>query len=533
MSAEVLADRADLIYKLLLAEIAGQRGRLDVAMENYLYVARRVRDPDIVARAVRIAVYARDDRAAMEAATLWAELSPESHEAMRIKVALFLRADRLDEAVRELNKLITSWKGKKERVYTLVVELIGRERNKEKAYKVMDRVMETRQKDPSAMLAYANFAVRSKNLELASKILPRCLALTPDDPKVAILYAQVLQDQGKTNEAIEQLKEQLEKKPDEQKLRTAYARLLVNGKRYDEALDEFRVLVKGEPDNSDVRFAMALLLLQTNRNEKAAEQFNVLIDKGARALTSQYYLGQIAEVSENTAEAITRYRKVDRGQHYMDAQIRVVVLLARQEGPDKAIQHLHGLKTRNDQEEVRLYLVETELLADAGRQADAMAAYARGLEEFPENTDLLYARAMLGEKMDRLDILERDLRSILALEPKNVQALNALGYTLADRTDRYEEAYQLIHQAISLKPQDYYILDSMGWVLYRLGRYQEALDHLRRAAEITKDAEVAAHLGEVLWVTGDQQAARDVWDSAIKIAPDAKQLLEVIERFSK
>jgi tetratricopeptide (TPR) repeat protein len=160
-----------------------------------------------------------------------------------------------------------------------------------------------------------------------------------------------------------------------------------------------------------------------------------------------------------------------------------------------------------------------------------MEVYNAALEN-GYNSELLYSRAMLAEKMGQLQLLETDLRAILEQEPDNAQALNALGYTLADRTARYDEAYHLIRRALELSPEDFYILDSMGWVLYRLGRLDEAIDFLQRARAIRDDAEVAAHLAEVLWVKGEKDAARDVWESAVKTTPNHPLLLDIIERFA-
>ena len=188
---------------------------------------------------------------------------------------------------------------------------------------------------------------------------------------------------------------------------------------------------------------------------------------------------------------------------------------------------------KNQPEAVRVYRSEAEILVRKDRLMDAMSVYDVALQEFPENNDLLYARAMLAEKLNMLDVLERDLRDVLSREPNNADALNALGYTLADRTDRYEEALEFIKRAYELKPDDHYIVDSMGWIMYRLGRHDEALKYLRRAMELNNDSEIAAHLGEVLWVMGDETAAREIWDTALETTPEDKRLLDVIKRFGR
>ncbi len=327
------------------------------------------------------------------------------------------------------------------------------------------------------------------------------------------------------------LSDALERRPEASEIRLAYARALVDAKRYDDARDQFERLAEENPDDHDVQYALGLLLVQTNRLDDAAERFRLLVHTRERREAAWFYLGQIAETQRKPDEALDAYRRVDRGEHRLNAQIRVAVLLAEQGDVDRARAHLHGLRGNNNQEVVRLYRAEAEILVRRDMLDDAMGVYGDAIEQFPTNTDLLYARAMLAEKLDRLDILEQDLRDILSREPNNADALNALGYTLADRTDRLDEAYELIERAFNLKPDDHYVVDSMGWVLYRLGRYQEALKHLRKAFELSPDAEVAAHLGEVLWVMGNQDEAREVWETALKETPDDKRLLDVKKRF--
>ena len=327
------------------------------------------------------------------------------------------------------------------------------------------------------------------------------------------------------------LEEFLERLPESGIVRMAFARMLVDAERYDEARAEFEHLVAEEPENDDARYALGLLLVQTNLLDEAARQFEALAYRESRRDAAHYYLGRIAESQERYADAIGSYRRVRRGEHRLNAQIRVAALLADSGEVEAARRHLHGIRSETTQEAVRIYSAEAGLLARFARYDEAMEIYDTSLEEFPGNPDLLYARGMLAARMDRLDVLERDMRAIIAREPDNADALNALGYTLADRTDRLEEAYALIKRAIELKPDDHYIIDSLGWVLHRLGRHREALVQLRRAMSINPDPEIAAHLGEVLWVLGNKVEARGVWSTALESAPDDEHLLDVIERF--
>ncbi len=232
-----------------------------------------------------------------------------------------------------------------------------------------------------------------------------------------------------------------------------------------------------------------------------------------------------------TKAALSWYRQVEGGSNYLTAQARIAAIFAKQGQLDKAVEHLQTVPFSNQEEAISMMLLEAELLDEHKRYHQAMETYDRALKLEQDNTDVLYMRAMLYEKMGKVPQLEQDLRRVLELEPNNIDALNALGYSLAEHTERYQEAYNLIKQALLLSPNDYYILDSMGWVLYKMGKYTEAITYLRKAHVLQHDPEVAAHLGEVLWKNGDQQMAKAVWKKALKAFPDDEKLRRVMQRF--
>lgn len=519
-----------LVYRLLVAEIAGRRGQLDVSATHYLAVARETRDPEVVERAVRIAAAADDDAGTLEAARLWVEVAPESPEAHRVLAGIHLRARRVEEAVTEMGALFRLLKTTPAQTHSLLVEMLSRERDQELALAAMERFVAGQESDPLAQSALASLAARGGRLERAASILQQVLERHPDDPGTVLLYAQVLQAQGKAGEGIDLLAGVLARHPGETALRVAHGRLLVADKRYEDAIAEFQRVVDAHPDNGDARHALALLYLQTEKLDEAERHLRSLSVRGARQNMARFYLGHVAEARGRIDEAISWYGQVERGDNLVDAQVRLAVLLARQGRLDEARQRLQSVETSNGKHRVRLALVEAELLVDAGRLQDALTVHDLALQEFPDDADLLYGRAMVAEKLDRLDLLEADLRAILSRDPNHVHALNALGFTLADRTDRYQEAHELIVQALAQRPDDYYIQDSMGWVLFRLGRLPEALEYLRRAAAQSDDVEVAAHLGEVLWVSGDEAGARQVWDAVLKREPDNKRITELMRR---
>jgi tetratricopeptide (TPR) repeat protein len=463
---------------------------------------------------------------------MWTELAPEDSEGHRVYGALLLRSGQLASAVAQFEKLIALGGEDNDFGFESGGELLARERDRSTPRAAMGKLLTGRESNVHALYAYAMLAARAGEVDQSIGLLRQLLVVDPHHDRGAVLYARLLQQKGNVSDALNSLATALEQNPKAEGVRLTYARLLVDAKRYEDARTQFEWLLKDAPDNVDVRYMLGLLLLQTNHLEEARGHFERLTSVGDRRLAAHYYLGQIAESNEEVERALLEYREVDEGEHYLGAQIRVAVLLAEQGKLEEARDHLQGLPRDNALQDIQIYRAEAEILTRSNELDLAMQVYDQALSEYAKNPDLLYARAMLAEKLDRLDVLESDLRTILEDEPDNADALNALGFTLADRTERYEEALQLISRALELKPDDYYILDSMGWVLYRVGRYAEALEYLRRALTLSDDPEVAAHLGEVLWVSGDKEGAREVWNTALKITPDDERLLEVINRFT-
>ena len=517
------------LYRLLVAEFAAKRDDMPRAIREYISVAATSRDIAVAERAVRLAMNAGDESGSLEAARIWSSISPESSKATQVYGALLLRAGKLDEAIAQFETIVTD--SGPAAGFDTVSEVLSRERDKKSAMEAMRRLTAPFGGNPHALYAFAKLAARAGELEQATELLESLLSIDPNHERGVVFYARVLQQTGNITAALETLERGLEKNQDSQAVRMTYARLLVDAKHYDEARQQFEVLTEQAPDNVDVRYALGLLLLQTNHPQDAKIHFEFLTDFPERRVTAHYYLGQIAETADDLEAARMAYSRVDRGEHFLNAHIRIAVILAKLGETEKARQHLDGIPRQDAEQDIRIYRAEAEILSRNDQLEEAMDVYDRALDEYAGQADLLYARAMLAEKLDRLDILERDLRAILSDKPDHAEALNALGFTLADRTDRYDEALVLLERALELKPDDFYVIDSMGWVLYRVGRLEEAIEYLRRAFSISEDPEVAAHLGEVLWVMGRKEAAREIWDTALQTTPDDEMLLEVIKRF--
>jgi tetratricopeptide (TPR) repeat protein len=303
--------------------------------------------------------------------------------------------------------------------------------------------------------------------------------------------------------------------------------------RLGEARKQFEVLLEQFPQNADVTMAVALLAIQANDYDSAETQLKRALEAGyAEPDVARLYLGQLNEERKRFDEALKWYSSVQPGEQYINAQSRYAGVLAKQGRLGEARKYLRDLAEKNPQQRIQLTQAEAQLLRDANNYKEAYEVLDQALKKMPDAPDLLYDHAMAAEKVNRVDVLEANLRKLIQIRPDHAHAYNALGYTLADRNERLPEAHQLIEKALKLSPDDAFIMDSMGWVLFRMGRMREALDYLQRAYTLRPDAEIAAHYGEVLWADGQQDQARKLWMEALKSNAQNEALQNTIKRLS-
>ncbi len=523
---------ADAAYDLMVAEIALNQGQIALAVEHYLRVARAQRNPAIAERAVRVAVYGQDLGAALVAAQRWIELEPDRVEARQVIAAIYIRQDEIQQAFDYIDDLIRGSELADEELFPPLLGVLAREKNADTVLAVSKRLADAHPGRAYAQYLHATLASQNGRAEDALRYFDRTLALADIDG-VHSARARALLKLGRSAEAVDSLQKAVEEKPDDQSLRLTYARLLVDVKNYEEARAEFEKLHRASPDDADLLYTLGLLSLESQRFDDAEKYMLRLVEMDQRQGEAQYYLGRIYENRRLYDEAIEWYEQVHAGEYSFDARLRVAELLGVLERTGEAVELLDAMLkgSQSTGSLVRIYITKGELMRSARRYPEAMDVFNTALDIVPGNSDLLYARALVAEKLGRIDLLEADIRTILKTEPDNAHALNALGFTLADQTDRYEEAYGYLERAIEIMPDDAAIIDSWGWVHYRLGRYDEAVRLLRKALSRLDDAEIAAHLGEVLWVTGQRDEAREVWQRALQKAPDDPMLLKVMQRF--
>jgi tetratricopeptide (TPR) repeat protein len=521
---------ADALYTLLVAELAGQRGDIDLALDNYLRMMRAVPDVDLAERTARVAVYAQKHDVALEAAQRWVQLAPRSLDARQTLAGELLHANRRDDALKELDFILKSAEGEPAQRMWAVANLLSREEDRGAALDVMDRLIAQHGRTPEALLASAMLALRAEKVDRAREAMDQALDLTPTNDNVALAFIGVLQKQGDTKIATEWLASALKRHPDQHNLRLVYARMLADDKQYDQAYEQFKLIEKAQPKNADATYALGLLELQRQNPRRARPYFEALSKGGDHADEARFYLGQIAEADKKLTEARQLYEQVGDGELRLEARLRVALMMANQGKVAEAQKYLQAIEPRTPADQIRLVRAQGEILTEAGQLQAAMDVYDQALKD-GYDPELLYSRAMLAEKMNKLDVLERDLRQILENDPDNSQALNALGYTLADRTTRYDEAYALIKRALELAPNDFYVLDSMGWVLFKQGKFDEAITHLKKARALRDDPEVTAHLVEVLMAKGDRQQAASVLAESMKANQGDERLKKVRQKY--
>ncbi len=520
---------SQILYQFLLGEIAGQRGELKLSAEAYADLAGRTRDARVAKRATEVALYARLSPLALKNARLWQELEPASPKALQTLSSLLVGSGRLAEARPYLQAWLKTGKGGE--VFMQLHGLLARQKDKQAVFDLIADLAAAYPSVPEARFAVAQAAWHAGKGAKALTELDETMRLKPGWASVPLFKAQVLQQMQGEEAALAFFKDYLAAAPSEREVRLAYAKQLARSARFVESRAQFELMAQEMPDNPENHLAIGLIAMQTNDFDSAEASFTKALTLGHPDEGSvRFHLGQLAEARGRPEQALTWYQSVTKGRQQLDAQLRASVVMAKQGRTAAALEWLATVKPGDDAERVQVAQTEAQILREARNYEAVVAALSKALEKMPESAELLYDRAMAAEKINRLDMLEADLRRLIKLKPDYAHAYNALGYTLADRTPRVKEAIEFLEKALKLEPDDPFILDSMGWALFKAKRYGEAVDFLRRAHGAKPDPEIAAHLGEALWMKGDKDEARNIWNGSLQSHPDNESLRETTSR---
>nr|WP_305906354.1 tetratricopeptide repeat protein [Methylomarinum sp. Ch1-1]MDP4519033.1 tetratricopeptide repeat protein [Methylomarinum sp. Ch1-1] len=520
-----------VLYLLMAAELAGQRNQYDVALDGYLQAAELTDDSRVAERAAKIGLFVKDERRTEEAVNLWLERDKENLTARKIAILSALRRANKAEAVDHLNALLALDPGGFESTLVEMIKLMEKDGKDDFIYGVLEELAVQHPDQAEIYFVQALLASKMQQYPQALQKNSRALALQSDWHKALLLQAQLSSQTGDLEAARGYLEQALEQTPEDERIRKMLAQVLVESKAYDDAVDLYREVLDDKPDDGESQFAIALIYLQQQELGQAENYLEKLLHDPAWEAQASFYLGRIAYNREKYDKALVWFDKVSQGPLAFNAKMAAVSLLLSQKRYDEAAERIGAMETKYPRQRVRILLVKAELYSETGQYQQAFDILTDALQSYPDSRELLYTRALIAEQLDKLDVLEADLLKILAQNPDDAGALNALGYTLVDRTERYQEAEAYLQKALRLQPDEAVIIDSYGWLQFKLGHTDEALRYLQRAYDLQPENEIAAHLAELLWVTGEKEKARRLIEEALEKTPEDRYLLDFKKRF--
>lgn len=541
--AQASALTAELFYEVLMGELTARTGDPGSGYALVLDAARRSRDGKLFQRAVEIALQARSGDAALAAARAWKETLPESREARRFELQILIALNRIGETAEPLRaELAATPQVERPFLMAVIARNYARATDKKLAASVVEQALADELKSPAtggaAWSTVGRLRLAAGDTSGALEAARRGQEADPSSDGPAMLALELMDPGQPLAEPL--VKRYLAGPKALPELRVAYARVLVEGRRYEDASAELAALTVARPELPEPWLLLGSLQTQARQDAAAESSLKRYIgladtqrdaEARSRGQTQAFLLlAQLAERRKDFTGAEHWLGRIDSTEDLVGAQTRRAALLVRQGKLPQARELVRGLPERTADEKKQKFLAEVQLLRDAKQYQAAYDMLTEASTASPQDTDLIYDRAMVAEKLNRLDEMERLLRRLIELKPDNQNAYNALGYSLADRKVRLEEARTLIRKAVQLAPEDPFIADSLGWVEFRLGNIDEAMRILEAAYKRRPDPEIGAHLGEVLWAKGQRDRALSIWKEAHLVDADNETLQETLKR---
>ena len=507
---------ADTLLNLLVGELSVYNGDIETAAKNYYREALNTQDPQVVARAARLARYLRNANAAIEMAELWNKVDPSNPKASENLADMLARTNQPLRALQILERQLDAAEFGVLRNSTLPT---GSAQLREVLIQLERLSDQDRSENFSLLLTYTLLLQKNGEHENALAQIQRLRNFDGDPVQLAIIESQLQTELGQHQAAAKVLRKALKKRPDERSLKIAYARKLTQTNLV-LAEKTFAELLQDTPFDTTLLKPHSLIAAENNNVLAAKKSLQTLLDNNRETSFAWFNLGLIAAAEKDTDAALNFYAQVQPGDYYLPAVQKTVTLLAAQEQLHEARSYLAALRQKHPQQAPLFWNAEAELLSESSELVDAHSVLSEAIEQHPNQIALRLERSFLSEQLDDISLVEVDLRHVLAIDPQNIVALNALGYVLADRTTRYNEALDLIKKALALKPEDAAIMDSLGWVQFHMGRLDAAEKNLQKAYKKLSDDEIAAHLIELYWTSGQSKKAAKIYKSIQKAAPN-------------
>ena len=519
----------DLVFRLLLAEIASQRGELNLASELFLDLAKQTDSALLAERATRLTTYTRNGTIALEASKIWNELNKDSIDAQQALSEILVANNKLNEAKPILQKLLLKEKTRASG-FLYLNSLLSRVQDKKAVLTLVTDLAQPYPKLAEAHFAIAHAAWIIKDQKTYEKELASINQIKPDWEMPILFKGQILAQES-AERALAFYSEFLNKYPKSNEVRLEYAKLLTNGRKFNEAKNEFIKLVNTANSSSEITIAVGLLSVELEDYDLAEKYFLQSLKRNPKDKDQIFiYLAKIADKKNQNETAITWLNKINNGPHFIESKLIAAEIIAKKESIDKALIFLNGLKANSPEENLSLIQSKTSLLTRANRHQEAFQLMQNEASNFAHSPEFKFDYALLADKLHKYDLMEKLLREAIKIKPDYAVAYNALGYSYADRNINLEDAKKYIEVALSIAPNNHYILDSMGWLYYRLGKLDSALSFIQKAYDIQSDPEIAAHLGEILWVQGKKKEAEDIWQLSLQSFPDNEILKETLKR---
>ncbi len=528
-SPTINAPTAEFVYKYLLGEVAAQRGEFVLAGQLFLDLAKQTRDPLLAERATQAATIARTPQLALPSAELWAELAPDSIPAAQAASQLLIANGNLQKAVPQIQKVLAN-ENIRPNAFMELNSVLMRVTDKKAVLEAIQQLAKPYPKLPEAHFAISQAAYFAHDESLMEAELKAASKLRPGWEPPAQIRGQMLSERD-PQKGIAFYRDFLKANPEADQIRLALARALLVQKNTTDAKVEFTKLLERHKDNPEMNVIVGLLALDAKEYSFADLRLEHALEVGFKEPNKVYFnLGRSAAEQKDDARAQQWFDKITDGEQFLAGRMAAAAIIARRDGIDAAITMLDNVDGLTPEQQALVIQNEALMLNQAKRNDEAFALLEKAVQTFPESPELQYDYALNAERKGKFDVMEDTLNKVIKMKPDMAPAYNALGYSYADRNIKLMEAKNLIETATKLAPEDHYIMDSLGWVYYRLGDLNRATEELRRAYTIQQDPEIAAHLAEVLWKQGKRDEAQQILDQALTANPNNETLVATAQK---